>query len=330
MGFLIPRMEFSRTALRILRNSPRAPRMAFSLRERFFLKLGWSPGFCQEWPRQTKPKKGRFMNFSQGGIPEQKFEMWIVLVFLRKKHQNSRKWAKFMDSSFWPFLWFGLSGWSPGFWYLDERFWAKIFLPIALGAQDFFLVVRTCLTRRRRRPWPESADRKRGQRKGATSKKVENRQKVSKIFSTLFDIFRAGQKTSKIVKKCQNIFRHFSTIFARHRFSGPFCGALTEGVSEKLYARKLRAEFSFAIGMAWKGCARLSLFAMFNHKFSNPSQPRFRLRNQCWAAATHTATQPPESGLDWFSVHIPEEGGICKGSRVVETCDNKLRGSVLY
>ena len=48
-----------------------------------------------------------------------------------------------------------------------------------------------------------SAARKRGQRKGATSKNLKNRQKVSKIFSTLFDIFRAGQETSKIVKKCQ-------------------------------------------------------------------------------------------------------------------------------
>ena len=34
-----------------------------------------------------------------------------------------------------------------------------------------------------------SVDRKRGQRKGATSKNVKHRQKVSKIFSTLFDIF---------------------------------------------------------------------------------------------------------------------------------------------
>ena len=71
-----------------------------------------------------------------------------------------------------------------------------------------------------------SADRKRGQQKGATSKNVKNRQKVSKIFSAFFDIFRAGQKTSKIVKKCQTYFRHFSTIFARHQFSGPFWGAL--------------------------------------------------------------------------------------------------------
>ena len=56
------------------------------------------------------------------------------------------------------------------------------------------------------------------------------RQKTSKIvkkcqtFLTLFDNFRAGQKTSKIVKECQKYFRHFSTIFARHQFSGPFWG----------------------------------------------------------------------------------------------------------
>ena len=67
---------------------------------------------------------------------------------------------------------------------------------------------------------------KRGQRKGATSKNVKNRQKVSKIFSTLFDIVRAGQKKVKIVKKCQKYFRHFLTIFARYSFSGPFWGAL--------------------------------------------------------------------------------------------------------
>ena len=75
-----------------------------------------------------------------------------------------------------------------------------------------------------------SADRKRGQRKGATSKNIKNRQKVSKIFSTLFDIFRAGQKTSKIVKKCQkkdflDTFRQFF-FRAGHQFSGPFGGAL--------------------------------------------------------------------------------------------------------
>ena len=59
---------------------------------------------------------------------------------------------------------------------------------------------------------------------------VKNRQKVSKIFSTLFDSLRAGQKTSKIVKKCQKHFRHFSTIFARHRFPALFGGLWYHGV----------------------------------------------------------------------------------------------------
>ena len=48
---------------------------------------------------------------------------------------------------------------------------------------------------------------------------VTNRQNVSKSFSTLFDHFRAGQKRQKV-------FRHFSTIFAQHHFSGPFWEAL--------------------------------------------------------------------------------------------------------
>ena len=30
--------------------------------------------------------------------------------FPKEKHQNSRKWAKFMNFSFWPFIWFGLQG----------------------------------------------------------------------------------------------------------------------------------------------------------------------------------------------------------------------------
>ena len=67
---------------------------------------------------------------------------------------------------------------------------------------------------------------KKGQRKRATSKKRQKSSKSVKNISTVFDNFRAGQKTSKIVKKCQKYFRHFSTIFARHQFSGPFWGAL--------------------------------------------------------------------------------------------------------
>ena len=56
---------------------------------------------------------------------------------------------------------------------------------------------------------PFSADRKRGQRKGATSRNVKNRQKVSRLFSTLFDIFCAGQNVENC-QKCQICFRQFS------------------------------------------------------------------------------------------------------------------------
>ena len=62
----------------------------------------------QESPRQTKPKKGQFMNFSRGK-PEPKFDVNRA-CFPKEKHQNSQQWAKFMNFSFWPFLWFGLPG----------------------------------------------------------------------------------------------------------------------------------------------------------------------------------------------------------------------------
>ena len=50
------------------------------------------PPSSQEWPRQTKPKKGQFMNFSRGAF-RNKSSMWTVLVFLRKNtriHKNGR------------------------------------------------------------------------------------------------------------------------------------------------------------------------------------------------------------------------------------------------
>ena len=65
-----------------------------------------------------------------------------------------------------------------------------------------------------------SADRKRGQRKRATSKNVQNRQKVSKIFSTLFD-----EKKSKIVKKCQSIFDTFRKFSSGTSFPAPLGGS---------------------------------------------------------------------------------------------------------
>ena len=63
----------------------------------------------QEWPRQTKPKKGRFMNFSQGHSGTKVRDVNRT-GFPKEKEQNSQKWAKSMNFSFWPFLWFGLLG----------------------------------------------------------------------------------------------------------------------------------------------------------------------------------------------------------------------------
>ena len=48
------------------------------------------------------------MNFP-GGIPEQKFNVNRA-CFPKEKHQNSQTWVKFMNFSFWRFLWFGLPG----------------------------------------------------------------------------------------------------------------------------------------------------------------------------------------------------------------------------
>ena len=59
-----------------------------------------------------------------------------------------------------------------------------------------------------------SAGRKRGQRKGATSKNDKNCRKVSKIFLTLFDDFSCRAKNDKNRQKVSKYFRHFSTIFA--------------------------------------------------------------------------------------------------------------------
>ena len=57
-----------------------------------------------------KPNQRKVSSWTFAGAFWNKKSMWIVLVFLRKKHQNSQKCAKFMNSSFWPFLWFGLPG----------------------------------------------------------------------------------------------------------------------------------------------------------------------------------------------------------------------------
>ena len=61
--------------------------------------------------RQTKPKKGQFMRtFHRGICPEQKFNVNRACFPKGKTPEFTKKWAKFMNFSFWPFLWFGLPG----------------------------------------------------------------------------------------------------------------------------------------------------------------------------------------------------------------------------
>ena len=61
----------------------------------------------------------------------------------------------------------------------------------------------------------------------------------------LFDIFRAGQKTSKIVKKYQKYFRHFFDNFRAAPIFRPLLGGSEagEGFSEILYECWLCALF---------------------------------------------------------------------------------------
>ena len=56
-------------------------------------------------PNQRKASSWTFRR----GIPEQKFNANRA-CFPKGKHQNSQKWAKFMNFLFWPFLRFGLPG----------------------------------------------------------------------------------------------------------------------------------------------------------------------------------------------------------------------------
>ena len=63
-----------------------------------------------------------------------------------------------------------------------------------------------------------SVSRKRGQRKGATSKKVKNRQNVNNIFDT----FRQFSRKAKNVKDRQKVSKIFSTLFDNFRAAAVF------------------------------------------------------------------------------------------------------------
>ena len=50
--------------------------------------------------------------------------------FPKEKHQNSQKWAKFMNFSFWPFLWFGLPGRLLEFLVFERGLFSKVRLVV--------------------------------------------------------------------------------------------------------------------------------------------------------------------------------------------------------
>ena len=152
----------------------------------------------------------------------------------------------------------------------------------------------------------QSADRKKASGKGPRQN-VKNRQKASKMFSTLFVIFRAGQKTSKIVKKCQKYFRHFSTIFARHQLSGPFWGALIQVLEKEAFWHGHQARME---NFGLKG------FGLIFRSLSGPKkQPKHKVfgRDIPGISETQTSGYPGQklyaSGL--FSVVLDREWPGC-------------------
>ena len=60
---------------------------------------------------------------------------------------------------------------------------------------------------------------------------VKKRQKSSKSVKKFFDTFRQFSRRAKNVKNRQKVSKSFSTIFARHLFSGPFCNPLRHSPS---------------------------------------------------------------------------------------------------
>ena len=65
--------------------------------------------YLQAWPRQTKPKKGQFMNFSQGHSGTK--VRCESRLFSQGKTPELTKMGEIHELfSFWPFLWFGLPG----------------------------------------------------------------------------------------------------------------------------------------------------------------------------------------------------------------------------
>ena len=139
--------------------------------------------------------------------------------------------------------------------------------------------------------------------KGASGKgpiqKTSNIVEKCQIFSTLFDIFRAGQETSKSSKSVNNIFDIFRQFSRGTSFPTPFGGALTTAGS-----------FSKALPVQWEAYCGTGVL-------------RYKLEVYCGLSLSKTIFQPasrlekllegllgssgferkfPEGGLDFLEV----------------------------
>ena len=74
----------------------------------FFFFFNFWHIFVRSGPGKSNQRKVSSWTFHRG-VLEQKFNVNRA-CFPKEKHQNSQKSAKFMNFSFWPFLWFGLPG----------------------------------------------------------------------------------------------------------------------------------------------------------------------------------------------------------------------------
>ena len=75
--------------------------------------------------------------------------------------------------------------------------------------------------------WKNCAQSFSGLQKGPAERgHVKKRQKSSKSVKKFFDTFRQFSRRAKNVKNRQKVSKGFSTIFAQHLFSGPFCNPL--------------------------------------------------------------------------------------------------------
>ena len=156
------------------------------------------------YPRSGFSFRGNVRTYPRSGFSQQTFSGRVRVKFDQNEgHEKAtKKHEKRPNTVF-------LSRWGPR--KSQPPFWK----PTLLANPEHGKVI----------PTTESADCKRGRRKGATSKNVKNRQKVSKIFRHFSTIFAQGEKK---VKNRQRVSKSFSTIFARHHFLASFRGPLTE------------------------------------------------------------------------------------------------------